>query len=173
MKKIMNRMNKKKTNKIDYWIPMYNNEYYFINPYDGLIKNKHGKILKGRCLKEKGRIKCKYYSIKTKEGFKSIKEHRIIAEAVLKKNLSGFPIGHKNNLNDDNRFINLLIGKKNYNSKRIEIIEYKNNIPNKRYKSIREFERETGISHHTFNKNSYSVGVYRWEKDIDNNKHII
>ena len=148
-------------NKMQEWIPMLNNDYYFVNPLTGQIKNKYNKILKGRTLKINDKPKCIYYTIKTKKGFKSIKGHRIVAEAVLKKKLNGIIVGHKNGLHTDNRFKNLMINEKRNTSNRIQILEYKNKKINRRYTSIREFERETGISHKTFNGKEYRLGKFR------------
>lgn len=142
------------------WIPMFKNNDYFVNPYTGEIKNKYSKVLKGRILLKNNIPKCVYYTI----NGKSKKGHRIVAEAVLKRDLHGLPIGHKNNLNIDNRYSNLLIGKRKNNAKKIEIQEYKKGVETCVYSSVREFEKETGISHHCFKNNIYKLGCYKWKK---------
>lgn len=147
------------------WIPMFNNDRYEVNQYTGHIRNKKGKILKGIGVYQNGRLLRIKYNIVTECGVKTKKGHRIIAEAVLKKDLTGVPIGHKNNLNGDNRFENLVIGSRSTNSRRIEVLEWKNGVPNKKYNSLSEFESVTGIDRH-FKANEIRIGYYKWEKLI-------
>lgn len=145
------------------WIPMYNNDRYEVNVYDGSIRNKKGKVLKGKQMYQGDRLVRVSYNIKTDDGVKTKKGHRIVAEAVLKKDLSGIPIGHRNNINGDNSFKNLIIGSRATNSRKIQVLEWKNGVPTKKYDSLTEFERETGINRHTKGR-EIVIGCYRWEK---------
>ena len=146
------------------WISMFNNDLYYVNPYLGQVKNRSGKILKGKSVMENGRVLRVTYNLKTSSGIKTLKGHRVIAEAVLRKDLTGIPVGHKNNLNADNRFSNLLIGSRKLNSRNIQVLEYKKGEPVKMYKSIKEFEKETGLYHQYFKNGVYEYGCYKWEK---------
>lgn len=146
------------------WISMFNNSRYEVNPYTGLIRSKRRGIVKGIGVYENGKLTRLKYNIVTDDGTKTKKGHRIIAEAVLQKDLTGVPVGHKNNINGDNRFSNLVIGSRKDNSRKIQVLEWKDGVPQKRYNSISEFEKTTGIERHTFNSNELEIGSYKWEK---------
>lgn len=144
---------------MEQWIPMYNNQNYLVNPQTGKIKslsyNYGGRILKGRVVytSKNGKAKCVYHTIVYQNGErKCIKEHRLVAEAVLKKDLSGVSIGHKNGIMTMNGYSNLIIGGKKNNASCMRVHEFFNKEYRKTYPSIRAFERETGISHKGFER---------------------
>lgn len=138
------------------FIPMYDNANYLVNPYTGevksLIKNR---LLKGTILRSGKEKKAKYvyYGIVYPNGErKKIKAHRIVAEAVLKRKLTGVPIGHKNGIMTMNGFNNLLIGKQKNNNVRYKVHEFFNGEYRKTYPTIQEFEKETGLYGYQFEK---------------------
>ena len=93
------------------FIPMFDNPNYLVNPQTGEVKSVAiGKVLSGTVQRDKkGGAKYVYYSI-TKDGItKKLKGHRIVAEAVLKRNLTGIVVGHKNGIGTVNCFDNLII----------------------------------------------------------------
>jgi len=146
------------------WIPMFNNDRYEVNPYTGQIRSKKRGIVKGIGVYENGVLMRLKYNIVTDNGAKTKKGHRLVAEAVLQKDLTGVPVGHKNNINGDNRFNNLVIGCRCNNSKKIRVVEWKDGEIVKKYSSITEFENQTGIDRHYFTSNELEIGGYKWEK---------
>lgn len=154
--------------KSNIFTPMYGNPKYLVNCYTGEIKGVDGTLLKGSVKRAKsGVVKCVVYTIMDNGKQTTVKGHRIVAETKLQRSLANISIGHKNGVNTDNSFQNLLIGKKRVVVPRVPVCEYKNGELVKVYRSKRAFVDGTGISWSTLkrNKGKYSIGAYRWEVD--------
>ena len=137
------------------FIQMYRNPNYLVNPQTGEVKSiAKGKVLDGTILRDKfGKAKYVYYSIILPNGErKKLKGHRIVAEAVLKKSLSGIPVGHKNGIGTMNNFSNLIIGKQSKGHLCYKVHEFFNGEYRKTYRTIQEFEKATGLYGYMFKK---------------------
>ena len=141
------------------FIPMYDNSNYLVNPYTGEVKSlKSNRILKGTILRSGSDKHAKYiyYGIKYPNGVKKVKGHRIVAEAVLQRKLTGIPVGHKNGIGTMNHFGNLMIGKQSKNHVSCKVHEFFKGEYRKTYPTIEEFQRETGLYGYQFKKKGKS-----------------
>lgn len=136
------------------FIPMYDNPNYLVNPYTGEVMSlKSNRLLKGTILRSKdNRAKYVYYGIQYPNGRKKVKGHRIVAEAVLQRKLTGIPVGHKNGIMTMNHFGNLMIGEQKKNHVCCKVHEFFKGEYKKTYPTIEEFQRQTGLYGYQFKK---------------------
>ena len=142
------------------WIPVYYNNNYLVNIYSAEVKNKEtGKILKETddrnriliALYKNGKLK-KYYLAK------------IVLSSYYNRNIEGYIKFKDNNYRNCNIY-NLNIVNKKYFTRKYKVIQYKNNLLDKIYNSIKEFSNETGIERRTIKRRNgvYKLGIYKFE----------